>query len=449
MTDDISLPWLELVDSVRRGDFEPIDADGIPRFLYSKARNVFVSDPYVVGQIMQARGHDYPFMLEGEFGTGKNIFLELVAADANQECVDENVDGTQDEMLEKFFSPSGMVEQHPNSLFHFDLMQNAVGWPVFLDKVHQLARNGLLHRTDGAVIRDLRIRVVAGTTVDLAERINSSQASSAKYLYDYLATNQRTRMPRLKDQRHRIPIILCETVAAQVLDSRSNISASEATAVERVPDEVLVQLQDYEWPDGFYEIVRLVRASLTEGRWTTKGLKPRPMEKLKIFVSHSSQDSAKIAELHNWLKANNVDPWVSVNKILPGQDWELEILRALKAADVVIVCLSRAATTRTGYLQAEIKRALDLVDRVPEGQIYLIPLRLEDCAPPSRLLKYQYVDFFEPEGKSKLLLALRNRAATLGKAPPGSHVYAGRSDDSATSRSELFLLRAVLMMSTL
>ncbi len=43
-------------------------------------------------------------MLIGKFGTGKNVFLELVAAgeagDTTVECIDENVDGTENQMLQ-------------------------------------------------------------------------------------------------------------------------------------------------------------------------------------------------------------------------------------------------------------------------------------------------------------------------------------------------------------
>jgi hypothetical protein len=32
------------------------------------------------------------------------------------------------------------------------------------------------------------------------------------------------------------------------------------------------------------------------------------------------------------------------------KDWELEILRAVRAADVVIVCLSRHSITKAGFI---------------------------------------------------------------------------------------------------
>jgi hypothetical protein len=58
---------------------------------------------------------------------------------------------------------------------------------------------------------------------------------------------------------------------------------------------------------------------------------------------------------------------------------DLEIRRAVRDSYVVLVCLSNQSTTRTGYLQKEIKFVLDRADEQPEGKIFVIPLKLEEC----------------------------------------------------------------------
>ena len=63
--------------------------------------------------------------------------------------------------------------------------------------------------------------------------------------------------------------------------------------------------------------------------------------------------------------------------LLPGQDWKYEIRRALQQCTFVLACLSQGSIAKSGYLQKELKHALDLADEQPEGSIYLIPLRLE------------------------------------------------------------------------
>jgi hypothetical protein len=81
-----------------------------------------------------------------------------------------------------------------------------------------------------------------------------------------------------------------------------------------------------------------------------------------------------------------------------GQDWDAEIRRAVRNSHVVIVCLSKASTTKAGYVQKEIKAALDAADEQPDGTIFIIPLRLEACTVPERMTKWHWVDLFRPGG---------------------------------------------------
>jgi len=94
-------------------------------------------------------------------------------------------------------------------------------------------------------------------------------------------------------------------------------------------------------------------------------------------------------------------------KILPGQDWDLEIRKALQETDSIIVCLSQNSVEKEGYVQKEFKTALDLAEEKPEGTIFIIPLRLNDCQPPSRFAKYQWLDYYSPGAHEKLLESLR------------------------------------------
>ena len=79
------------------------------------------------------------------------------------------------------------------------------------------------------------------------------------------------------------------------------------------------------------------------------------------------------------------DPWLDEEDILPGHDWEHEIAGAVKSSAVVAVCLSANSVTKAGYLQKEIASALDMAAEQPEGHIFLIPVRLEECDVPERL----------------------------------------------------------------
>ena len=135
---------------------------------------------------------------------------------------------------------------------------------------------------------------------------------------------------------------------------------------------------------------------------------------LKVFLCHASGDKPQVRTLYKRLVEEGVDAWLDQEKLLPGQDWRVEIPQAVLEADVVVVCLSNKSITKEGYIQKEIKFALDSADEKPDGTIFLIPARLEDCSVPEKLSRWQWVDLFEDNGYVKLLSSLKLRADKVG-----------------------------------
>jgi hypothetical protein len=127
---------------------------------------------------------------------------------------------------------------------------------------------------------------------------------------------------------------------------------------------------------------------------------------LKVFLCHGKEDKSSVRHLYHRLQAVGIEPWLDEEQILPGQDWKLEITRAVRQSDIVLVCLSRTSVGKTGFVQKEIKDALDAADERPEGMIFLIPTRLEECEVPDRLRDRQWVDLFNPRGFDLLLKSL-------------------------------------------
>src|SRR5512143_1939911 len=108
--------------------------------------------------------------------------------------------------------------------------------------------------------------------------------------------------------------------------------------------------------------------------------------RLQVFLCHASQDKAKVRELNRRLLAEPwIDPWLDEEKLLPGQDWDLEIEKAVEASDAVIVCISKQSVTKEGYIQKEIRKVLDIALEKPDETIFIIPLRLDECDLPRRL----------------------------------------------------------------
>lgn len=90
----------------------------------------------------------------------------------------------------------------------------------------------------------------------------------------------------------------------------------------------------------------------------------------------------------------------------------------MEAADIVIVFLSTTSVSKEGYIQKELRYALDIALEKPEGTIFIIPVRLDDCVIPRKIKDLQYIDFLSAEKNNdadeKLLDSLKYRANQKG-----------------------------------
>ena len=93
-------------------------------------------------------------------------------------------------------------------------------------------------------------------------------------------------------------------------------------------------------------------------------------KKLLIFVSHASEDKARARVLCQQLKNAGFDAWLDEERLLPGQDWSLEIEKAMRASDVILLCFSSVSVAKEGYIQREFKRAMQFQEEKPEEQFF-------------------------------------------------------------------------------
>lgn len=135
---------------------------------------------------------------------------------------------------------------------------------------------------------------------------------------------------------------------------------------------------------------------------------------LKVFLCHA-EDSADVYALYLRLVKDGINAWLDQENLLPGMNREHEIKKAIRESDVVIVCHSKQFNN-TGAQQREVRLALDTAQEQPDGEIFIIPARLEECKILESLIQWKSVDLFESDGYKNLLRALRQRAK--GIRPP-------------------------------
>ncbi|KAF5434830.1 CRISPR-associated protein [Candidatus Methanophagaceae archaeon] len=211
-------------------------------------------------------------------------------------------------------------------------------------------------------------------------------------------------------------------IKTKILDDHQSLVSAFKTA-----SEIIKELKaDYEiWIDytgGTKSMsAGLVAAGLNEGcKFVYVGAVDEDGfgKKLRIFLAHAKEDKEQVYKLYLKLKEAGFEPWLDEKELLPGQVWRDEIQKAIQNSDFIIACLSKISVAKKGYVQKEYRTALDLYAERPPDDIYLIPVRLDDCKVPNlkvgtaTLRDFQWVDLFiEPDGFEKILKSIKLKSS--------------------------------------
>ena len=159
--------------------------------------------------------------------------------------------------------------------------------------------------------------------------------------------------------------------------------------------------------------------------------------KRKVFLSYSRIDEAAVRKLFGELSRAGFEPWMD-KEMAPGTEWNPAIEQAIREADFFLACLSTKAISRAGVFHREISAALDVQKEKPEGEIYLIPVRLEPCPIPQRLRPFHWSDFYEDGEIGRLIRTLGNSKKVRPElADPQFSEYAGETLATYRSWEEL------------
>jgi hypothetical protein len=154
-------------------------------------------------------------------------------------------------------------------------------------------------------------------------------------------------------------------------------------------------------------VARLVRRSLEQGR-TVKierlgvfrpgksgAYRFVPARAPSVFLSYVQEDRPQVQKIYARLHQNGYDPWMDCHNLLPGQNWARAIERAIEVSEFFLPVLSPRSVNKRGTFQSELRWALDCARRLPLDDVFVIPVRLEECAVPRRIQQdIQYVDLF-------------------------------------------------------
>lgn len=127
----------------------------------------------------------------------------------------------------------------------------------------------------------------------------------------------------------------------------------------------------------------------------------------QIFLCYARQDEAQVKAIYDKLELADFDPWMDTVDLVGGEKWAATIQKIIPKSDFFIACLSKNSVNKRGFLQREISVALDALRERLEEDIYIIPLRLEDCDVPESLSHLHWVDYFGEDGWERLINSIK------------------------------------------
>jgi hypothetical protein len=131
--------------------------------------------------------------------------------------------------------------------------------------------------------------------------------------------------------------------------------------------------------------------------------------KLKVFISYAREDHEIAEKIFDDLLNAGLSPWIDKKQLLPGQNWRTTIITSIKESTYFIALLSTNSVSKKGFVQKELKIALDLLDEFPPEDIFVIPVRVDDCQPLHEKIQYlHWADLFPnyEEGINQILNVL-------------------------------------------
>lgn len=130
----------------------------------------------------------------------------------------------------------------------------------------------------------------------------------------------------------------------------------------------------------------------------------------KIFISYAKEDRIEAKRIYSFLKKiSGFMPWLDEEFLLPGMHWENEIMQVIDECKLIVLVLSVNSISKTGFVQKEVKLALDKIGFLPTNSIFIIPVKITECEiNEPRLKKIQYVELFKDweSGMNKILKTL-------------------------------------------
>ena len=129
-----------------------------------------------------------------------------------------------------------------------------------------------------------------------------------------------------------------------------------------------------------------------------------------IFFCYAKEDRRRVKRVYNNFVSAGYNVWMDVCSLPPGAIWEDFIPEAIKSSRIFMFFVTKNSCDKIGYLRTELNEARKKQIQYTEGDIFIVPVKLEKCDIPRELRRFQAVDYFKKQGKSMMWTVLRDKA---------------------------------------
>jgi len=127
----------------------------------------------------------------------------------------------------------------------------------------------------------------------------------------------------------------------------------------------------------------------------------------EVFISYAREDTSAAMVIYDGLLQAGFRPWLDKHSLQAGEEWRSAIAGRIQTTDAVVVCLSKSANEKGGYLQEEHRLILKKGEQFPPGKQFVVPVRLDGCNIPQAFEKYHCVDYADPNLLQRIIASLR------------------------------------------
>ena len=140
-------------------------------------------------------------------------------------------------------------------------------------------------------------------------------------------------------------------------------------------------------------------------------VEPNAGRRPTVFLSYAREDYVAAERTERALADAGFAVWLDKHALYGGQPWRQTIKRAIRESDFFVALFSRDTERRRTFFHAEVRCALEVREELPEGGVFLVPVRLDETTPSFQAIgEIQWVDFFPDfdDGTVHLIRGLRH-----------------------------------------